>query len=156
MPKYYCPYCPDLISCIHDNKYLVDESEFEFEILNTKPSIKRRNSDDNKSLLDESEPMIITDSEPIIVSSELLNIKSSTKRININNHNLISDSEPILIKSSTKRRNSDDNPNILIENSIKDITNRLKKIKVTKKISYKRKPDEIIYTKCNKKIKVIS
>ena len=148
MPKYYCPYCPDLISCIHDNKYLVDESELEFEILNTKSSIKRRNSN-NKSLLDESEPMIISE-------SELLNIKSSTKRININNHNLTSDSEPIIIKSSTKRRNSDDNTNVLIENSIKDITNRLKKIKVTKKISYKRKPDEIIDTKYNKKIKVIS
>ena len=126
MPKYYCPYCPDLLSCIHDNKYLVDES---------KSFTKRRNSDDNKYLLDGSEPIIVSsDSEPIIVSS---------------------DSELLNIKSSTKRRNSDDNPNILIENSIKDIANRLKKIKVTKKISYKRKPDEIIDTTYNKKIKVI-
>jgi hypothetical protein len=123
MPKYYCPYCPDLISCIHDNKYVVDEPESEFELFNIKSSTKRRNSDENKSLLDESEPMII---------SELLNI------------------------SSTKRKNSDDNPNILIEDSIKDITYKLKKIKVTKKISYKRKPDEIIDTNYNKKIKVIS
>ena len=117
MPKYYCPYCPDLLSCIHDNKYLVDES---------KSFTKRRNSDDNKYLLDGSEPIIVS-----------------------------SDSELLNIKSSTKRRNSDDNPNILIENSIKDIANRLKKIKVTKKISYKRKPDEIIDTTYNKKIKVI-
>ncbi len=100
MPKYYCPYCPDIKGCIHDNKYLLDESESDFELFNIKSSIKRKNSDDND--------------------------------------------------------NDNDNDNLIIDNSIKDITYRFKKIKVTKKISYKRKPDEIIDITYNKKIKVIS
>ena len=116
MSKYFCPYCSNIINCMHDLRYLAEdldsELELESEIESEIESEESKSEFESKSESEESSMVVdITQRNP-------------------------------------KRKN------IEIEIEIENITYKFKKIKVNKKISFKRKVDEICNTNSNKKNKI--